>query len=133
MSKTILGELFGFKPSPRFSDLVGKILVSFEISKEENEILITTNDGEKYKLHHTQDCCELVVIESIEGDIDDILNSPIVIALESSNSEKEHVDYGDSYTWTFYKLDTIKGGITIRWYGASNGYYSESVYFERLE
>ena len=49
------------------------------------------------------------------------VNSPGVIIPES---------YQDSFTWTFYKLSTIKGSVTISWYGSSNGYYNESVSFK---
>lgn len=110
-----------------FSDLLGKVITSFVVSGDD-EIKISTSDGSNYTMYHAQDCCESVYVEDINGDIDDIIGSPILRAEESTN---ENFDdrVRDSATWTFYKLDTIKGSIEIRWFGESNGYYSESVDF----
>lgn len=117
-----------------FKDMVGKVL-SEAVQIGDDELRFVTTDGDTYRLHHDQDWCESVTIEDICGDLDDLIGSPILIAEDVVHGNCENPagvtvpKYQDSFTWTFYKLDTAKGGVTIRWYGASNGYYSESVDF----
>ena len=111
--------------------LIGKVLTRFQIIDDE-EIHITTTEGKRYLMYHDQDCCESVRVAEVIGDIEDLLNSPITMAEEETNSEDSTgIEYPDSFTWTFYKFATIKGYITIRWLGESNGYYSERVDFKQ--
>jgi hypothetical protein len=113
------------------SDLIGKTLTKISVESEyslKNKIVFESQD-EVYEMYHEQDCCEVVSIEDIEGDLNDLVGVPILNAEESTNSGE--TDYG-SETWTFYKFATINGYVTIRWYGESNGYYSEAVSFVKL-
>lgn len=105
-----------------FSDLLGKTFIA--VFSDEESITFHEKDGKQYTLAHEQDCCENVYIESIVGDLKDLVNSEILNAEESCNSGENEEG---SYTWTFYKLATKKGYIDIRFYGESNGYYSETV------
>lgn len=113
------------------SDLIGKTLTKISVESEyslKNKIVFESQD-EVYEMYHEQDCCEVVSIEDIEGDLNDLVGVPILNAEESTKSGE--TDYG-SETWTFYKFATINGYVTIRWYGESNGYYSEAVNFVKL-
>lgn len=112
-----------------FAELQGKTVVSIHGAEQySNCVTLVTSTGEAYRLQHDQDCCEAVYVEDVIGDIQDILGEVLLVAEEVEGSTPEGKEEpNDSYTWTFYKLDTCKGGITIRWLGKSNGYYSEKV------
>lgn len=117
-----------------FNELKDKVITSIVgLEKLSGEVHFICSDGSRYKMFHKQDCCESVNVEDIIGDVQNILDSPILLAEVSESGEpKPTGDWEESWTWTFYKLATIKGYVDIRWFGSSNGYYSESVSFKKL-
>lgn len=119
-----------------FSTLLGKTLVRVSVSTDDDRIEFETDDGRVFALYHSQQCCECVEIESVVGDVADLIGTPILLA-EEADSEDTPADVKadrepESQTWTFYKLRTIKGSVDIRWHGTSNGYYSEAVSFGEI-
>jgi hypothetical protein len=123
-------------PEVKFEELVGKTLTEISGGVGDDRLEFKCSDGSVYVMYHSQDCCESVSVESIAGDFADLIGSPILKAEEATNSETpegyKHDYEPESQTWTFYKLATIKGYVDIRWFGSSNGYYSEGVDFLRL-
>lgn len=129
--------------------LIGVTLNRVIGDEQDNELKFCADDGRVWKMYHRQDCCESVYIESITGDLKDLVGSPILIASENTSDHRDDLEgtaqevadkllgvednAGDSNTWTFYKLATAKGYVDIRWHGSSNGYYSENVDFELIE
>ena len=111
-----------------FDELLGKIIIKIEKSND-TDLYFHLSNGAIYHQYHAQDCCESVNIDDIEGDLEDLIGYKLLQAEESSNNGTT----GESSTWTFYKLATIKGYVTIKWYGESNGYYSESVSFQKIK
>lgn len=111
-------------------DLLGKTMTSVE--NKGDELVFTTTEGKSFKLYHSQDCCEDVRIESVVGDLADLVGEPLLVAEESSGETPADYKFRyepKSYTWTFYKFATRKGYVDVRWLGESNGFYSESVNF----
>lgn len=117
-----------------FSDLLGQTIQSVERLKVGSDyVTFLTKERNKYDMYHDQECCEDVSVEDIVGDVEDILGLPILIAEEVTNAEwPSKGDVWGDEEWTFYRLGTEKGIITIRWYGTSNGYYSTGVTFEQI-
>ena len=111
-----------------FGDLLGRTL--YKVTADDSEMRLYLSDTNYVVFYHQQDCCESVYIEDICGDLQDLVGAPLLIAEEVSDEvyEAEHQpEHDESYTWTFYKFATRKGYVDVRWFGSSNGYYSESV------
>lgn len=111
-----------------FSDLLGKVLIEAykDIFEGDDTIIFEIENGQRYKMYHDQECCENVHIKDIVGDMNDLIGSPILQAEVSSNMD------GDD-EWTFYKLNTIKGGVTISWCADTDSYYSTEVEFKQMD
>jgi hypothetical protein len=140
-------------PYVEMKDLTGLVFENVRHLKcHGDELRLETCDGDVYRMYHEQDCCESVDLDEIIGDLADLINTPILEAREATNSNRQQAEIDlvgdaeerlmmllksqaqpqpeyldDSVTWTFYIFRTIKGSVTLRWYGTSNGYYSESV------
>lgn len=118
-----------------FSDLEGLVILSVDgLEEGSDEVFFNTKCGRQFKMYHDQDCCESVEIDDICGDVDDIIGAVVVSAEKRTNEGDEDSpdkpnEYSESFTWTFYDIQTTKGSVNIKWLGESNGYYSESVDF----
>jgi len=141
-----------------FDQLKGQTICTIDHNETWDEFDITLTDGRTFRLSHTQDCCESVTLDDVCGDIDDLLNSPLLEAEVACNDNgewddsllgktirTEHLIQGKAITlkpydsgdneeqeWTFYKLGTIKGCVVLTWRGESNGYYSIEVNFNQI-
>ena len=110
--------------------------LTMETVESHNDSLVFKSAcGKTFEFCHHQDCCESVYIESIDGDLSDLVGAPIVRAeeVDNDNSDPERQDHGERgdfvTQWTFYKFESPKGSVTVRWCGSSNGYYSMRVTF----
>lgn len=115
-------------------EIIGKTIKSVEqIDNSGDEIIFTFEDDSQYRMYHEQDCCESVYIDDIEGDLQELVGYPLLLAEEATNG-LDDTDEGcsESCTWTFYKFRNVSTTVVIKWLGTSNGYYSESVSFEKI-
>ena len=117
----------------KIEDIVGKTPVEIVVttgSWHQEALVFLFDDGTACKFSHEQSCCEYVGIDDVNGDWDDLIGTPLLVAEERVSDDLPPLgEYAESYTWTFYTFRSIKGSVDVRWYGESNGYYSEKVDF----
>lgn len=110
-------------------DLVGKTIKSIDgLEKGSLKVTIYTEDCH-YEFEHYQDCCESVDLEDYELDND--LTGALIVSAEEVIGEVTYINSMEQYT--FYKIETNKGGLFMRWFGVSNGYYSTGVNIYKRE
>lgn len=113
-------------------NLIGRKLTHIDIDQDNDEMLLTCEDGSQFKLYHEQDCCEYVRIDDIEGDASLLLNKQIInVFTEIDHEMPEPVDY--SCTNTKFKFLVDDATLIVKWVGTSNGYYSEHVDFRQIK
>ena len=125
-------HIWSFEQNEFFkNNIIGKTVIDIKTDNYEY-ISFLFNDGSAVQMYHSQDCCELVTIDDICGDLEDLIGTPILTAelRTNSNDNPKNKDADNSFTWSFYTFRTVKGTVDIRWYGTSNGYYSEDVDIE---
>ena len=108
-------------------DLVkGKTIVEVVgLKKQEESVVLKLGDKSELKFHHEQSCCESVWLEDFEFSGKSITGAKILDVILVSEKQDD-TEWG-TMTWTFYKVQTDKGELFMRWCGESNGYYSEDV------
>ena len=121
-----------------YTEFSGKTIQEIRgCKKHSDEVTIKFTDGTCLKFYHRQDCCETVLLEDFDTAPEDLINTNIISIEERKYSDSENAvkplnDWAESYTWTFYIIKTSKFTMWMRWYGESNGWYSEEVDIDYL-
>lgn len=113
-----------------FENMIGRTMARVDGGIGDEVMTFYGEDGSMFRFWYDQDCCATCSINDIAGDLSDLVGTPIVQAELVESEDFPAPENADSYTWSFYKFRTIKGDVTVRWLGESNGYYSETVSFE---
>lgn len=94
---------------------------------------IKTAEGNTYGLRHQQSCCESVDYIRTDGNIVDLLNTPVLEAYSDHPSDCPGYPvknrFVESHTWSRFYIRTAAGEVTFWYLGQSNGYYGETMDF----
>ncbi|MEK2647414.1 DUF7448 domain-containing protein [Bdellovibrio sp. BCCA] len=114
------------------SFLLGKTIISHKLVDQKSNLLLVGDDGMHYWLGGFSSDGGHVHLEDINGNLDDLLNSPILRAEEKTvlvpEDQKTHPGYTEDY-YFYYEISTIKGSVHMRFYGEEGAYYSASAWF----
>lgn len=117
--------------------LIGRTIDKISGAYQDSESVYFHCGDDAFRAYHMQDCCEQVSVYKVLGDLADLIDSPVISTKEYAQVENpefipaDFKHHDESWTWTLHRIETARGTVEIWWLGFSNGYYSESVYFQR--
>ncbi len=114
------------------AEMIGQTPVEIDgMTEGSQQVVIKTREGGTLTLSDPGDYSTVEIVQ-VDGDPLDLLGLPLEMCEEISNDERHDPDGNEesdfdsrSFTWTFIKFATTAGYVTLRWFGSSNGYYSE--------
>ena len=101
-----------------------------------DNILFFTECGKRYSLRPSPGHSRDVKLNPIEGDLNNLLSKPILIAYEllppapGKNEEKD--EDGKWNSCAFYKMNTNKGGVTMQWFSYASVHCRQAMQFYEL-
>jgi len=133
----VLTELYDYFGHQRFASLLGRTLVEIRGAFEgSEEVVLMTADKKAYRLHGDSGYVLDTRLEDIAGNVADLVGTPLLMAqvVSSQAAPSDLKSYGEweSSTWTYYKLATVKGYVTLRWWANSDGNYCEEVFCSEI-
>lgn len=115
-----------------YNELVGEVLTHIDENADNGEILLTTESGRQFKIYHYQDCCESVYIEGTDGDWNQLLNKKLIAVDCDYEDGGDKEAYDSSSTRTIFTFKVNDATVINKWFGSSNGYYSETASLEEI-
>lgn len=114
-------------------NLIGATILSVNpnTNRRDDALLYIKTDKGTMTFYHAQQWSEQVWLEDGLEDLEKMIGEKVLHAEVIKNYDEDALDEeDDSYTWIYYKISTLNHDCTLRFYGTSNGYYSEGVDIE---
>lgn len=93
-----------------FCHIAGKTVDDIRDCKPESgSVTFRFDDGTYCTLGYHRGCCESPHVDDVAGNLDSLVGQVVVTAEEHS------FDSSDGSLWTFHRISTGKGAVTIRW------------------
>lgn len=103
------------------------------LSEASSDVLLFEEEGGALHLFFNEaECCEMVILYDVQGEISTLLGSPLLKAELLPNAqviEEVNIDeWGCECAWSVFTFETIAGCVSFRWFGQSNCHLPDLKY-----